>query len=255
MARHQWDAPLGSTGLGARGGTGGGGAGATGTGGASAVGGAAGGTGDPAGYVPALIGVGYGGIRIVSRDGGKTWGDRAYATTSGGDDEELLRAVAYGKGLWIATGWKLVTSTDGVHWTDRGLIKNGKNKIPGCSIVEGLAYNAGYFFAACTPWDSPGVVFRSSDGLSWTKYGTIGDTGGHLSPDLPRGKVHRLWRQRHQLPVERRAHLVGPRGHRRGDLLPGHVQDRGRMQGLELVRRRLAARRLAGDYLPLHRTA
>jgi hypothetical protein len=155
-----------------RGGSAGGG-GNTGTAGSGA------GTGDPAGYVPALIGVGYGGIRIVSRDGGKTWGDRAYATTSGGDDKELLRAVTYGKGLWIATGWKLLTSADGVHWTDRGLISDG-NKVPGCNIVEGLAYNAGYFYAACTPWDAPGTVFRSSDGLSWTKVATIGDTGGHL---------------------------------------------------------------------------
>ncbi len=166
-----------------RGGTGGGVAGSPGRGGATATGGSAPGgstgAGDPAGYVPALVGVGYGGIRIVSRDGGKTWGDRAYATVEGGDDKELLRAVAYGKGLWIATGWKLVTSTDGVHWTDRGLLTDGP-KIAGCNIVEGLAYNAGSFFAACTPWDSPSVVFRSSDGLTWTKHGTIGDTGGHL---------------------------------------------------------------------------
>jgi hypothetical protein len=146
--------------------------------GGAAGGGAAGG-GEPAGYVPALIGVGYGGIRIVSRDGGKTWGDRTYTTVEGGDDTELLRAVAYGNGLWIATGWKLVTSTDGVHWTDRGLLTDGP-KISGCTIVEGLAYSGGYFYAACTPWDSPAAVFRSSDGLTWTKHGTIGDTGGHL---------------------------------------------------------------------------
>jgi hypothetical protein len=127
----------------------------------------------PAGYVPALIGVGYGGIRIVSRDGGGTWGDRAYAETAGGDDVELLRAVVYGKGLWIATGWKLVTSTDGVHWTDHGKIAAGP--IPACNIVEGLAYRDGTFFAAC---DSS--VYRSGDGLTWTKLSSIGNTGGHL---------------------------------------------------------------------------
>ena len=145
-----------------------GGAGTTGSGGAT----------DPPGWVPALVGVGYGGIRIVSRDGGKTWGDRAYATTNGGDDEELLRAVAYGKGLWIATGWKLVTSNDGLHWVDHGLLKDGP--ISACSIVEGLAYKDGFFYAACTPWNSPSAVFRSSDGVAWTKYANIGDTGGHL---------------------------------------------------------------------------
>lgn len=132
----------------------------------------------PAGYVPALVGVGYGGIRVVSRDDGKTWGDRAYATSNGGDDLELLRAVAYGKGLWLATGWKLVTSSDGVHWTDRGKLADGP--IADCNIVEGLAYDAGFFYAACTPWNAPGTIYRSADGLTWKKYSTIGKTDGHL---------------------------------------------------------------------------
>jgi hypothetical protein len=153
-----------------------GGAGATGAAGAA---GGAGATGDPAGWVPALIGVGYGGIRIVSRDGGKSWGDRAYETTNGGDDDVLLRAVAYGKGIWVATGWKLWTSNDGVHWTDHGKLADGP--ITACSIVEGLAYKDGFFFAVCTPWNSPSAVYRSSDGVAWTKYANIGDTGGHLS--------------------------------------------------------------------------
>jgi hypothetical protein len=133
------------------------------------------------------VGVGYGGIRIVSRDSGATWTDRAYAEKNGGDDQELLRAVAYGKGLWIATGWKLVTSTDGVHWVDHGLISAGA--IKDCNVVEGLAYNAGTFFAACTPWNSPGTVYRSSDGLTWTKLSTIGDTGGHLFLTYRGGKL------------------------------------------------------------------
>ncbi|MES1205691.1 MAG: hypothetical protein ABUS79_07105, partial [Pseudomonadota bacterium] len=144
--------------------------------GGSSLGGAASET--PPGYVPALVGVGYGGIRIVSRDGGATWANRAYTEKNGGDDQDLLRAVTYGKGLWLATGWKLVTSTDGVHWVDNGLISAGP--IKDCNIVEGLAYDAGSFFAACTPWNSPGTVYRSSDGLTWTKLSTIGDTGGHL---------------------------------------------------------------------------
>src|SRR5438034_72582 len=83
--------------------------GSAGAAGTAGVTGAAGAPGDPAGWVPALIGVGYGGIRIVSRDGGKTWGERAYETTNGGDDAVLLRAVVYGKGIWVATGWKLWT--------------------------------------------------------------------------------------------------------------------------------------------------
>src|SRR5436305_1416738 len=86
----------------------------------------------------------WGARRGRRRRGG---GGRAYAETAGGDDLELLRAVVYGKGLWIATGWKLVTSTDGVHWTDHGKIAAGP--IPACNIVEGLAYKQGSFFAAC----------------------------------------------------------------------------------------------------------
>ena len=171
----------GTGGTAGRGGFGSGGAGGVnGTGGSLGGGGGVGGAAAeaPRGYVPAIVGVGYGGIRIVSRDGGKTWGDRAYAKTNGGDDEDLLRAVVYGKGLWIATGWKLLTSSDGISWIDHGLIADGP--IAACNIVEGLAYKDGYFFAACTPWNSPGAVFRSSDGLSWTKYANIGDTQGHL---------------------------------------------------------------------------
>ena len=161
----------GSTGAG--GSTGGRGGATAGTTGSAGTTGAAGTTGDPAGYVPALVGVGYGGIRIVSRDGGKTWGDRAYETTSGGDDDVLLRAVVYGKGIWVATGWKLWTSTDGVKWTDHGRLKDGPVK--SCSIIEGLAYKDGTFYGVCD-----GKVFRSTDALTWTMHSTIPNTGSHV---------------------------------------------------------------------------
>jgi hypothetical protein len=153
----------GTTGVAGRGGT-------TGSGGTT---GAAGASGDPPGFVPALIGVGYGGIRIVSRDGGKTWGDRAYETTNGGDDDVLLRAVAYGKGIWVATGWKLWTSTDGVKWTDHGKLQDGPVK--SCAIIEGLAFKDDSFYGVCD-----GKVFRSSDALTWTKISTIANTGSHV---------------------------------------------------------------------------
>jgi hypothetical protein len=181
----------GTSGSAGRGGTtaGAGATGAAGTTGTAGTTGAAGasGSGDPPGYVPALIGVGYGGIRIVSRDGGKTWGDRAYETTNGGDDDVLLRAVTYGNGLWVATGWKLWTSTDGVKWTDHGKLQDGP--IKSCSIVEGLAFKDGSFLAACTPWNSPSTIFRSSDGVTWSKFSTIGDTGGHLFLTYRGGKL------------------------------------------------------------------
>lgn len=130
----------------------------------------------PAGYVKAILGVGYGGIRILSRDGGTTWTDRAYAAPSGGDDEDLLRAVTYGKGRWIATGWKLMSSDDGVHWTDHGLLKDGI--IAHNPIVEGLAYKDGYFYAA-GDGGSGAYIYRSSDGLTWSDFARGGDTVKH----------------------------------------------------------------------------
>ena len=132
--------------------------------------------GAPTGYIQAIVGVGYGGIRVVSRDTGKTWADRASFAADGVDDTNLLRAVVYGKGLWIATGWKLVTSTDGVTWVDHGLITKLPDPRPSCNIIEGLAFNDRTFYAAC----SPGTLLRSDDGLRWTQAGSIGDTGDHL---------------------------------------------------------------------------
>jgi hypothetical protein len=131
--------------------------------------------------VPGIIGVGYGGIRIVTRDLGKTWSNRASFAVDGVDDENLLRAVVYGKGLWIATGWKLVISSDGgVTWTDHGMINKLPAPRPPCNIIEGLAFKDGTFYGACPQGADIGTVFKSTDGLAWTKAGEIGNTGGHL---------------------------------------------------------------------------
>jgi len=169
----------GGAGGGASGGGGSAGKSSAGNGGADSGGEAgqsAGGTDEiPAGYVKAIIGVGYGGIRIVSRDDGNTWGDRVYAASNGGDDEDLLRAVVYGKGRWLASGWKLMTSDDGLHWDDHGKFHDGI--ITDEQIIEGLAYKAGYFYAGGD--GSPSRIYRSPDGLQWSKFGEIGDTVKH----------------------------------------------------------------------------
>jgi len=121
-----------------------------------------------------------------------TWGSRSYAVVGGGDDEDLLRAVVYGNGMWIATGWKLLTSTDGVNWTDHGKLNQSTGiKIGGCNVVEGLAFNAGAFYACCELSDSKGTVFKSTDGMTWEKISTIGDagdTGTHLFLNYRGGK-------------------------------------------------------------------
>src|SRR6266542_1862836 len=72
-----------------------------------------------------------------------------------------------------ATGWRIVTSIDGVHWTDRGLITNLPAPPPSCNIIEGLAFKVATFYAACSE-----TLFRSDDGLHWTAVGPIGKTGG-----------------------------------------------------------------------------
>jgi hypothetical protein len=179
----------GSSSASTRGGSGGsdpaGSGGAEGTGGASHGAGGSNGGGPP-GQVDGIMAVGYGGIRVVSRDLGLTWGDRASEVADGGDDEYLLRAVAWGNGTWIATGWKYMTSEDGVSWVDHGFL-NDEGILP-CNIVEGLVFHDGAFYAACGAYvggDAVSAVFRSVDGASWSDvYGTIGDTsddtGGHL---------------------------------------------------------------------------
>lgn len=132
------------------------------------------------GLVLGLVAVGYGGIRVVSRDLGESWGDRSSFAPDGVDDQDLLRAVTYGDGLWVASGWRYVTSTDGVEWVDHGLLNENEELGIPCNIVEGLAFADGYFYAACTNWEGFGKIFRSADGLSFEPWSMIDDPGGHL---------------------------------------------------------------------------
>ncbi|MCG5051810.1 MAG: glycoside hydrolase [Myxococcales bacterium] len=66
----------------------------------------------------AVIAVGYGGLRMFSTDGGRTWGKRVVLDPDGGDDRNLLRGAGYGDGVWVAVGWKIFTSEDGKTWTE-----------------------------------------------------------------------------------------------------------------------------------------
>jgi len=171
----------GTGGTGGDGAVGGGGVGgSSGSGGTSGIGagGDDGGPIDeeiPEGYVKGIIGVGYGGIRILSRDGGESWGERVSLAPSGGDDDNLIRAVAYGKGRWIATGWNLWTSDDGLAWASHGKLRDGI--IDDQVIVEGLAYANGFFYAAGD--GNPSRLYRSPDGLEWEYHAAIGNTVKH----------------------------------------------------------------------------
>lgn len=136
----------------------------------------------PPGFVAGLVGVGYGGLRVTSRDGGKTWKGTA-AATGGGDDENLLRAVAYASGLWLAVGWQATTSKDGLTWTPLAKINAAGgvtwNGAPTCGLVEGLTSDGTYFYAACAAYAQAHKAYRSQDGVTWTELGTIGELGGH----------------------------------------------------------------------------
>lgn len=122
---------------------------------------------NPPGLVPAIVGVGYAGVKIRSLDNGLTWRDRTQLAASGGDDPNLLRAVAYGKGLWATGGWKYLTSTDAVTWTQQSVHPCGGG------VVDGLAFGNDMFVAACGE-----STYVSSDGFGWRRAGRFG-SGGH----------------------------------------------------------------------------
>ncbi len=121
-----------------------------------------------AGWMPSIVAVGYGGLRVVSRDNGVTWKNRAELAMSGLDDNNLLRGIAYGNGTWVTVGWRVFTSSDGaITW-------NEKTPASGCGLMEGVAFGAGHFIGTCGT-----DAFESIDGASWTHVGPVGSTGGH----------------------------------------------------------------------------
>lgn len=125
---------------------------------------------DTNGWLETVMMVGYGGVRVISQDQGRTWKKIAQLEPIGGDDMALLRGVAYGNGTWVATGWRRFTWTPSVApgWVE------DKRALAGCGIMEGVAYGNGVFVGACGDQS-----FVSVDGQSWNRGGVIGGTGGH----------------------------------------------------------------------------
>lgn len=112
----------------------------------------------PTNAVPTFVAVGYGGVRVRSLDLGKTWID-SQRLGGGGDDNYLLRAIAFGKGLFVALGWQLHTSPDGKTWTMR-------TKMAG-QWMGGVRFGNGMFVAA----GGYGESTYSMDGLTWPQGG------------------------------------------------------------------------------------
>lgn len=171
------------------------------------------GTTDPTGQatsgvdaVPAIVLVGYAGVRAGSLDLGVTWPNVESLSEVAGDDENLLRAVAYGDGVFVAAGWKIFTSTDAASWQERvaplnqwlgglafgnGLFVGaggfgysavsddaGSSWVVGASLgteaTRSLAFGNGIFVAAT----DAGNWWESTDGTSWSV-----QSGGH-SPQV-----------------------------------------------------------------------
>lgn len=138
----------------------------------------------PLGQVRGLVGVGYGGLRITSRDGGQSWSSIS-ERNGGGDDYDLLRAVAWANGTWLAVGWSATTSSDGVSWTPLARINEPGGATwegaESCGLVEALSSDDSYFYVACAEYGEAHHTFRSADGIHWTDLGRLGEVGGHAS--------------------------------------------------------------------------
>lgn len=109
-----------------------------------------------------FVAVGYAGRRIRSTDLGLTWTDDQ-SLGGGGDDTNLLRAVAFGDGMFVAVGWKIFSSPDGrlQNWTERTM--------EGQQWLGGIAHGNHRFVAT----GGYGTSAWSSDGLIWQAGGSL----------------------------------------------------------------------------------
>lgn len=156
---------------------------------------------------PVFVIVGYQGLRQRSTDLGLTWSP-VQTLGPDGDNEFLLRAVTRGNGLFVSVGWKILTSPDGLTWTER---PNPQNQWLGAvewvsslnlfSSVGGYGYSAwsanGTTWTASTFRDGeaarsmaqsngvlmaatdPGNWWTSTDGKTWSKA-----SSGHGSSEI-----------------------------------------------------------------------
>jgi hypothetical protein len=123
--------------------------------------------------IPGIIAVGYGGLRVVTRDLGETWENETHWSENGGDDHDLLRTIAYGNGVWVSGGWRITTSVDGVEWTDLGDAEDVISDI-NCPVTDGMAFGNGEFLVACGS-----TLAASSNGLDWERRGPTPNVGNH----------------------------------------------------------------------------
>jgi hypothetical protein len=118
------------------------------------------GAGDSAGdaaLTGVFVAVGYGGRRLRSLDDGMTWVDDQQLEASGGDDQENLRVVVWGDNQFVALGWRVMTSPDGMTWDDLGTTPLG-NWIGGATYANSEFVGVGGY----------GLRDISTNAMSWT---------------------------------------------------------------------------------------
>ncbi len=105
------------------------------------------------------LAVGYGGRRMITADGGKTWTHDISWVEKGGDDNNLLRGVCYGAGKFVAVGGSqvapIVVSKNGMDWEEL--------KLEGGWLGD-VAYGNGWFVTV----GGGGSYLRSKDGVKWS---------------------------------------------------------------------------------------
>ncbi len=119
--------------------------------------GGGGGAADPPGT---FVAVGSGGRRMRSTDDGITWTNDVSIVDSGGDDFVGLRTVAWGNGLFVAAGWRVMTSPDGITWADTPPAAFNQNWMGQMSFGAGSFVGLGGYGSRVT----------SSDGATWAQH-------------------------------------------------------------------------------------
>jgi hypothetical protein len=133
------------------------------------------GEGEPGEPVDVIVGVGYGGIRILSVDHGQTWCESAIDDPNGGDDPNLLREVTAGQGQFISAGWDhLYVSRDGWRWED---VLAGSPIVSG-NWVGGIRLGVLDGTEAWLSCGGYGSAMRSIDGRNWQSVDYPGESAG-----------------------------------------------------------------------------
>lgn len=137
----------------------------------------------------AIVIAGFGGLLLLSKDGGKTWTKTGQDRDTTALDRYLYRSIAYGNGQWVVGGRnRMATSPDGAVWTvhDDATLDH----------VQGLAHGDGLFMASL---HRGGAILRSRDGAIWERTGAA-IPGRHLRVLHALGKFY-AWSEESRVDV------------------------------------------------------